>query len=894
MRVSEALSNFLNRGSVLGSNPVVLPYTAGMEVQILCAPRDDVVQYNIRLNSEAQDKELLFDVGLASYIGFSGWDYIHKCSRYVFFDIDSAESHAHKKSLSSELTHELAKALASVPWLTVCRSTHGKGLHIYVHFDKPVTANTQSEHRKIAGRVRSLIHSELLQVSKGRWVFSDYVDCYGLIGWIWTRTPREHSFQLLSQGMPLVSLLSSSTVVDQSPVDQSPVDQSPVDQSPVDQSPVDCIQFLNSLSELKMSQSQKDLISWLRKYSLCFHYDEQSKRFHCHTCDLAEAHEYLNLKGCFKTASPGTDRRNANCFFFPESDLGWSVHRFGSTSEEKTWKTSAQGFAYCTLDQHLSFFDACSLLGEQCSEDLFTFRVASDAVQALKYMGVVVDVKSQYLTRLARLAKNSKGCVTITIDSVKGDTVYALPGFIKKRGVGFVAEQKIPQKIVSLDHIRFAVFDSKDIKSGSWYLQQTDRSWINLSISDIKTNLAALGLTLQESNVFISHCHSNPYTLVYKPFEPEELPGRQWNPYAPQFVVTPQEGHFPAWSALYKHLGSGLDQYVKANDFCARNNILDGSDYLQHWIAFAVRQSDVRLPCLFFWSWENNTGKSTFVNSLTYFVSDSAVSDIGFALNSNHNGELGSAMFLVISEINANLPGVIEKIKGFITEPYLTINEKHKPVRKIKNFSKLIHTANNPQYAPIGGRDKRVLSIQVPPIEGTTDDANPDTSFDRELKKQAPAFLHHILNLKLAPPFNRLGLPVFETASKRLVKALAQTPFENFLQEITAPSRRNPIEMGVIHLAYNIWLRAHELAQASYTDFDLLARQCIQVEEENALTVRFKVPNCLDVSTGLRADERCQSTLTAYWTVSGRTTNYVFNPYNMEHSKLLTYIGGTL
>lgn len=103
------------------------------------------------------DDEMKFDLGLhAEGVGMTGYDWFNKTSKWVGFDFDAILGHSDKHShkLSSEELKRVQDAACGIDWVTVRRSTSGKGLHLYVMLPDVPTIN----HTEHAALGRAILH----------------------------------------------------------------------------------------------------------------------------------------------------------------------------------------------------------------------------------------------------------------------------------------------------------------------------------------------------------------------------------------------------------------------------------------------------------------------------------------------------------------------------------------------------------------------------------------------------------------------------------------------------------------------------------------------------------------------------------------------------------------
>src|SRR6516165_4653110 len=93
------------------------------------------IPYKANTEPEYEDKPMSFDLAQhADGIGMTGWDWVNRVSRWVAFDFDAILGHSttHKKKLSEEELEEVQQYVREIDWVTIRKSTSGKGLHLYV------------------------------------------------------------------------------------------------------------------------------------------------------------------------------------------------------------------------------------------------------------------------------------------------------------------------------------------------------------------------------------------------------------------------------------------------------------------------------------------------------------------------------------------------------------------------------------------------------------------------------------------------------------------------------------------------------------------------------------------------------------------------------------------
>jgi hypothetical protein len=163
------------------------------------------IPYKANIKPEYDDKEIKFDLAAhAEGIGMTGWDWKHKLSRWVAYDFDAIIGHSdkHTKKLTNEELEKVKKAALAIPWVTVRKSTSGKGIHLYI-FLEPIHTSNHNEHaalaRSILGQMTALTQFD----------FQTRVDACGGNMWVWHRKMKNtDGLTVLKQG----NILSKSKI----------------------------------------------------------------------------------------------------------------------------------------------------------------------------------------------------------------------------------------------------------------------------------------------------------------------------------------------------------------------------------------------------------------------------------------------------------------------------------------------------------------------------------------------------------------------------------------------------------------------------------------------------------------------------------------------------------
>jgi hypothetical protein len=161
------------------------------------------IPLNAKTIPENNDSPMSWDLAEhAEGIGMTGWDWKALRSRWVGFDFDAISGHSeqHSKKLTDKELLEIQEKACAIPWVTVRKSTSGKGLHLYVFVDPTETVN-HDEHAALARAILGMMSAFV------GFDFHGKVDAMGHIMWTWHRKMRgTDGLTLLKQGDVLTDI----------------------------------------------------------------------------------------------------------------------------------------------------------------------------------------------------------------------------------------------------------------------------------------------------------------------------------------------------------------------------------------------------------------------------------------------------------------------------------------------------------------------------------------------------------------------------------------------------------------------------------------------------------------------------------------------------------------
>lgn len=209
--------------------------------------------------------------------------------------------------------------------------------------------------------------------------------------------------------------------------------------------------------------------------------------------------------------------------------------------------------------------------------------------------------------------------------------------------------------------------------------------------------------------------------------------GIYWNLHNP-IPYTPEEGKWPTIEKLLRHL--------------FQNQYEMGLDWIQ--ILLTKPKQPLPVPCLV--SEEQETGKTSFLNLLSYLIPGNtasiSISDFVEAFNSH----FCSKHVVMIDETEADkmvtAKGISSKLKRWVTQETVIRNEKHGAQEEIEFYGKLVICSNREEnFIRVEKEDTRYWIVKVPLIKGKR-----DPEFFTKMKDECKHFVHFLSQRTLATP----------------------------------------------------------------------------------------------------------------------------------------------
>ncbi len=622
--------------------------------------------YPIRIPKDANtepsyklDKEMSYDLAAhAAGIGMTGWNWEERHSEWVGFDFDAISGHSERntKKLTEAELSEIARLAQSVSWIQVRRSTSGKGLHLYAYVDRFPTAN-HTEHaavgRSILANLSGIVGFD----------FQAKADQCGGNMWVWHRKMAD------TNGLTIIKEHSGFAPVPDNWRDHLNVVKGTrkknlplfVEEGKEDNKDSESIfeRITGQRLIVPLDDDHKRLLDYLRENNCRAWWDSDHHMLVTHTWHLKEAHDALGFKGVFRTLATGTERgADHNCFMFPMSKGAWAIRRYtAGTAEDETWDRDQSGYRRCYYNRLPDLESAARAnAGIERTTGGFHFSSVEPAATTVEMLGgkLIVPPRVGMDREIHVKPHKEDGKVVVEMEKIESDKDlqsfkelrWALEG---KRWKTVIPVRFVPNEEASTlncdDAIRHIV---TPVGNDAGWIIKSEEQWRAEPLKHVQAVLSTEHGGKQITGI-IGSLVLRPWTIVARPFQPEYPGDRTWNRNAPQLAFTPapeRDGKaYPTWDRLLRHLGKGLNSAVAEDGWCKANMVYTGADYLKIWLASVIQFPMEQLPYLFFYSSEEDTGKSTFHEAFSMLVTRGVESADNALINvQGFNGELENSV----------------------------------------------------------------------------------------------------------------------------------------------------------------------------------------------------------------------------------------------------------
>lgn len=767
------------------------------------------IPYKANTIPEYTDREIKFDLAEhAEGIGMTGWNWQERKSKWVAYDFDAILGHSekHVAKLTSEQLEAVKKAAYDLEWVTIRKSSSGKGLHLYVFVPDIETAN-HHEHAALARAILGIMSG------LAGFDFQSKVDICGGNMWVWHRKCEGNDgFELIKQGRPMLSTEIPPNWKDHVKVITRKRRKN-LPQDIKDGSEFESL--AGQRPRTPLDEDHKKLLAFLKSIDALWWWDQDHHMLVTHTYCLKQCYEELGLKGYFNTMSEGREKgTDHNCFAFPLRNGGWAVRRYSrGVQEHPAWEQDGAGWTRCFLNREASLGTAGRAFGGiEDPDGSFVFREAELAIQAAQVLGVYVTVGGAQMKREARLKEHKDGRLIVTVAHDPHDRADEMQmwqaknkKWIRIYGARINQTQEEPDVGNYDDTVRHIVTTSDE--DFGWVIR-SDSRWRSEPLAHVRAALGSLGMSGKEITGVLGSSIFKAWLLVNKPFQPEYPGDREWNRNAAQFrypVTRDRENlNYSTWSKILNHCGTGLNDAMKVNPWAKANGILTGGDYLKCWVASLFQEPMEPLPYLFFYG-PQNSGKSIFHEALSLLLTKGYQrADAALISQAGFNGELEGAVLCVIEETDLHRNKIAyNRIKDWVTSRELPMHVKGKTPYHIPNSTHWCQCSNDHRSCPVFAGDTRITMCFVDELDPL--ELIPKKQLIPLLQKEASDFLGEILRLEIPPSPDRLNIPIVITQDKELTQIQNLTPLEQYLREVCQPCVGQMLKFSEFYTSYAVW-----------------------------------------------------------------------------------------
>ena len=743
-------------------------------------------------------------------IGTTWWNWVSKRSVAVAFDIDM-EGDGHATTTNTVTETQLAgvvERLKKLEYVTIVRSTGGKGVHVYVFFanDGQPAAENHNEHTQVALATLQKMSAD------ANYDFGQHMDVKGVILWIWSDTsgPDHKGFTLIQHQDQFLTdkdlaeyrctlLASPNRTVKHKGFND-------------DGQPVESEGDAGGYKVFELEDDHKSILKELESLDYDFIWQKEFNMAHTNTRALSElfkkrAEDGSPLKGLFETTSSGHVQK-PNCYITPRPGGVFQVKRFGNgIAEHATWNQKDND-TWCFYNEGAPISSTLKRFGKfDGSKYLFQPEELKSALEAL---GHTVGELLSGVQSAIEVRRKKDGTFHARFKAPGNFDGWNHSDGWQNRTLSLVEDDEVHQTTLleDIDNIaRFLV--TPQLEPYGWALK-TSLGWISHKGYDCIAPKISV-LFGKEAGFVRSLMIENPWVMDAQPFGPiypspkESAPNvkRLWNHGAPQIAIVPSEvpGPHPHWDMIYDHLGQSLDAVASTKAWCQKWGITSGADYLRFWLAAMIQDPFQPLPYLFFYG-PQNSGKSMFHESVDMLLSPGSVESASGPLTNQQgfNYEIANSVigFIEEKDLSSVKGGAYSRMKEWVTARKLTITKKGETPYSQRNFLKMVQMANSPTHCSMEDGDTRIVALAVMILKNLI----PRAVMEKKLRKEAPFFLRTLLTIHLPESHDRLRVPMLANQDKTDLESMNQTQWEDFASENLIPCDGASVKFSEFHQKY--------------------------------------------------------------------------------------------
>lgn len=239
----------------------------------------------------------------------------------------------------------------------------------------------------------------------------------------------------------------------------------------------------------------------------------------------------------------------------------------------------------------------------------------------------------------------------------------------------------------------------------------------------------------------------------------------------------------------------------------ADQDIAPITEWVLNWIAHQVQNIGAKMAtAVVMHGVEEGTGKNMFWGAVMAIFGRYGSLITQTQLESPYNGWMSQRLFCVANEVisRQEMRHHVGRLKNYITEPVLPIEEKYMPLRYEANHMNMVFLTNELQALQIGPSDRRYMIIKTPQVAT----ADYYQAVLDELASGGGAAFHHYLLQRDCGEFSTHTKPLQTEAREDLISmglGSAQL-FQRELHEgLLEPLHYGPCFGNDLYRAYTIW-----------------------------------------------------------------------------------------
>src|SRR6056297_1253006 len=224
-------------------------------------------------------------------------------------------------------------------------------------------------------------------------------------------------------------------------------------------------------------------------------------------------------------------------------------------------------------------------------------------------------------------------------------------------------------------------------------------------------------------------------------------------------------------SKLLREFESNNNEFprIKALIFNLVGNIEGHYNYFNKWLAWQLQNPLNRLPTSIILQGEHGTGKTKFCELVLKNIFENNFTEIGQTeINADYNDFIVGKQLIVANEVihNDNKFLVPDKLKNFVTDEFLTINQKFKDLKYMRNYAQFIFVSNNSVPIKVESGDRRYSIFKSLKL---VDGWKLIDELEKNLENELQGYINYLYNLEI--DFSEVSQPLDNIEKKDLIAA---------------------------------------------------------------------------------------------------------------------------